>query len=81
MYFQINDKGKILVCAETQVFSKLIKLEPPSEFSVEEMENWKIINNEFIYSPIEKVPIPTAFDILEAQVTYTAMMTNTLLEA
>lgn len=81
MYFQVNDKGEILACAETQVFSKSIKLEPPSEFNIEKIDDWKIINNEFIYSPIEITPLPTAFDILEAQVIYTAMMTNTLLEA
>lgn len=41
------------------------------------------INNEYIYDPIPVVEIeetPSQLDIIEAQVTYTAMMTNTLLE-
>ena len=41
------------------------------------------VDGEFIYSPLEPVSIvmePTQLDIIEAQVAYTAMMTNTLLE-
>ena len=33
----------------------------------------------YIHSPVEK-NIPTQLDMIEAQVTYTAMMTDTLLE-
>ena len=44
--------------------------------------DYKYINNEYIYEPLpEPEPAePTQLDILEAQVTYTAMMTDTLLE-
>ena len=41
------------------------------------------INNEFVYNPLPAVEIvaqPTQLDIIEAQVTYTAIMTDTLLE-
>lgn len=41
------------------------------------------VNNEYIYNPIpiiEVKEIPSQLDIIEAQVTYTAMMTDTLLE-
>ena len=41
------------------------------------------INNEYIYDPIPEVVVeekPSQLDIIEAQVTYTAMMTDTLLE-
>ena len=41
------------------------------------------VDGEFIYSPLDPVVMtaePTQLDIIEAQVTYTAMMTNTLLE-
>ena len=41
------------------------------------------IDGEYIYDPLpveEIVETPTQLDILEAQVTYTAMMTDTLLE-
>lgn len=41
------------------------------------------IDNEFVYEPIpvvEQAEIPSQLDIIEAQVTYTALMTDTLLE-
>ena len=41
------------------------------------------LNREFVHDPIPVDPIdekPSQLDILEAQVTYTAMMTDTLLE-
>lgn len=40
-------------------------------------------NGEYIYDPIpvvEPEAVPTQLDMIEAQVTYTAMMTDTLLE-
>lgn len=40
-------------------------------------------NGEFVYEPLPKSEVnnlPSQLDILEAQVTYTAMMTDTLLE-
>ena len=40
-------------------------------------------DGEFIYSPLPVVEVeekPSQLDIIEAQVTYTAMMTDTLLE-
>lgn len=41
------------------------------------------VDGEFIYDPIptvEPAETPSKIDIIEAQVTYTAMMTDTLLE-
>ena len=47
------------------------------------LSDYLYINNEYIHDPIP-VPVveekPSQLDILEAQVTYTAMMTDTLLE-
>ena len=45
--------------------------------------DYEYINNEFIYNPLPKEEVieqPTQLDIIEAQVTYTALMTDTLLE-
>ena len=44
--------------------------------------DYKYINNEYVYEPLP-IPeeTPSQLDIIEAQVTYTAMMTDTLLEA
>lgn len=45
--------------------------------------DYKYIDGEFVYEPLpieEVVEEPTQLDKIEAQVTYTAMMTDTLLE-
>lgn len=46
--------------------------------------DYQYIDNEFIYNPLpvieESIQQPTQLDTIEAQVTYTAMMTGTLLE-
>lgn len=47
------------------------------------LPDYQFIDNQFVYNPLPKeepVEQPTQLDIIEAQVTYTAMMTNTLLE-
>lgn len=48
-----------------------------------DVTDYKFINNDFIHDPLPKPEPstePSQLDILEAQVTYTAMMTDTLLE-
>lgn len=45
--------------------------------------DYRYVNGEFVYDPIPVEPVvevPSQLDIIEAQVTYTAMMTDTLLE-
>ena len=43
--------------------------------------DYRYVDGNWIYDPLPVVPEkPSAMDILEAQVTYTAMMTDTLLE-
>lgn len=44
--------------------------------------DYQYIDSEYIYNPLPKEEIkevPSQLDIIEAQITYTAMMTNTLL--
>lgn len=46
------------------------------------LPDYQYINNEFIYNPLPKEEIiekPSQNDLIEAQITYTAMMTDTLL--
>lgn len=48
-----------------------------------DITDYLYIVGEYIYNPLPVEPIieqPTQLDIIEAQVTYTAMMTDTLLE-
>ena len=47
------------------------------------LPDYQYIDGEFIYNPLPKEEIkevPSQLDIIEAQITYTAMMTGTLLE-
>lgn len=47
------------------------------------LPDYQYINNEFIHNPLPKEEvkeIPSQLDVIEAQITYTAMMTSTLLE-
>lgn len=48
-----------------------------------DISDYLYIDDEFIYKPLPKPEapesIPTQLDIIEAQVTYTALMTDTLL--
>ena len=44
---------------------------------------YRYVDGEYVYDPIPVEPVeekPSQLDIIEAQVTYTAMMTDTLLE-
>lgn len=48
-----------------------------------DISEYLYVDGEFIYDPMPVEPnieIPSQLDIIEAQVTYTAMMTDTLLE-
>lgn len=59
---------------------------PPDDLFVEApdhvQEGWGYANGEFIEPepPVEDKPEPTQLDRVEAQATYTALMTDTLLE-
>lgn len=48
-----------------------------------DLSDYLYVDNNFVYNPKPKTEIeevPSQLDIIEAQVAYTAMMTNTLLE-
>ena len=55
------------------------EITPPENYA-----DYLYINGEYTYSPLpapEPIqPVPTQFDVFEAQLAYTAMMTGTLLE-
>lgn len=57
---------------------------PPDDLFVEApdyvQEGWGYINGEFVEPESPADPEPTQLDRIEAQATYTAMMTDTLLE-
>lgn len=54
------------------------------EFPDGDITDYKYINGKYVYDPLTKPEEPeeqpSQLDVLEAQVTYTAMMTDTLLE-
>ena len=76
----LGEDGRVLSASFLNNFT------PENSIVVEELpedniSDYKYINNQYIFDPL---PIPeekpTQLDIIEAQVTYTAMMTDTLLE-
>ena len=44
------------------------------------LSDYRYCDGEYVYDPVEDAQMPSAMDLIEAQVTYTAMMTGTLLE-
>lgn len=51
------------------------------EFPEGNVTEYRYVDGEYIYDPLPVAEtVPTQLDVIEAQVTYTAMMTNTLLE-
>lgn len=78
----LADDGRILSA------NSIVKYAPESQPRVSELPegnlpDYKYINGEYVYDPLPKEEpkvVPTQLDMIEAQVTYTAMMTDTLLE-
>ena len=66
-FYKYNGFVKLAIDEETGIVKDV-------QPNVEAWENW---NSSL---PPEKEPKPTKLDVIEAQVTYTAMMTDTLLE-
>lgn len=77
----IAEEGRILSATYDKFASAdaVIVEELPSG----DITNYRYVDGEFILDPIPEEPVeetPSKLDIIEAQVTYTAMMTDTLLE-
>ena len=83
MYYALNisEEGRILSATYPE-------FAPDDAVIVDKLPEGKIINyiykdGEYVYEPLpqqEAVTKPSQLDVIEAQVTYTAMMTDTLLE-
>ena len=77
----LNEEGRILSAT-------FVKYAQPKAIKVDELpegniSDYRYVEGEFIYDPIpvpEAELTPSKLDIIEAQVAYTAMMTDTLLE-
>lgn len=80
MYSLNLDKEKRIlsacVCLDGKTYENVVDVLPEGDVT-----DYKYIDGEYIHNPLpETNVIPTQLDVLEAQVTYTAMMTDTLLE-
>lgn len=58
MFFEVNENGKIMICAEAKIKPNMIELSPPAEFIPDEMHNWRVTGGEFVYSPEPVPPVP-----------------------
>lgn len=72
MFFEVNENGKIMICAEAKIKQNMIELSPPAEFIPDEMHDWRVKGGEFVYSPTPAPPsMPTQDEriaALEAQI-------------
>lgn len=67
------------VCLDGFEYTNIVDTLPDGNIT-----DYKYINGEYVLDPIPEpeppTPEPTEFDVLEAQVIYTAVMTDTLIE-
>ena len=78
----LNADNRILsacVCLEGFEYANVVDTLPDGDVS-----DYRYVDGEYVYDPLPETeppePEPSQLDVLEAQVTYTAMMTDTLLE-
>lgn len=77
----LDDKNRIL----SVTFDKYAPVDQPRVEKLPEGNvcDYLFVDGEYVYDPlpvVEPEVVPTQLDMIEAQVTYTAMMTDTLLE-
>lgn len=76
---KLDESGRILH-AVTEICIKDGYI-PVEELPEGDLHEYRYINGEYVWQPLpEQKPQATRLDTLEAQMTYTAMMTDTLLE-
>ena len=81
-YIKIDTTGRITAASnEFHCGDGEIEVVIPAEIELKNIHEYKYINDEFVHDPLPtEEPKATQLDVIEAQVTYTAMMTDTLLE-
>lgn len=88
-FYELNEEKRIIITADTgrlveqedgTVIMEGERFDFPEDFDFNKQLDYKIIEDELVYDPIpEPEAEPSQIDVIEAQVTYTAMMTDTLL--
>lgn len=81
-YIKINETGRIVAASRNYHCGHgEIEIEIPAEIEIDTICEYLYVSGEFVHAPIPKpAEVPTQLDRIEAQVAYTAMMTDTLLE-
>lgn len=81
-YIKIDETNRITAASlEFHCGEGEIEVEIPEEIELKDINEYKYVNGEFVYDSLpSEEPEASQLDIIEAQVTYTAMMTDTLLE-
>ena len=82
-FINIDDTNRIVAASyDFHCGDNEIEVTIPEEIELVKIHEYKYINNKFVHDPlpiIEPEVIPSQLDVIEAQVTYTAMITDTLL--
>lgn len=83
-YIKIDETNRIVAASGTHHCGYgEIQVEIPYEITIEHIHDYLYIDGDFVYEPLSKLGMeetPSQLDKIEAQVAYTAMMTDTLLE-
>lgn len=77
----LNESNRILSICKILPNGDYTGMPLVDSFPKENLYDYLYINNEFVYDPIvapKPVETPSRLDVLEAKLTYTAMMTDTL---
>lgn len=81
-FYELDADNRICVTADTAAPGAVNpqSFNFPDDFDFNKQNDYKIIDGELVYDPVPEAEAEaTQLDVIEAQVTYTAMMTDTLL--
>lgn len=59
MWFEINENGRIMVCADTLVKTDMLWLPIPGGFTPDAMHDWRVVDGALAYDPLPVEVRPT----------------------
>lgn len=59
MWFEINENGRIMVCADEPMNPRMVWLDLPAGFAPDTMHDWRVVNGALVYDPLPVEVRPT----------------------